>query len=84
VVASVFGDQPFWGWRVQEEGAGVTMPFKKLSRKRLDQALRVVLDPQRRARAQDLGARLRAEDGTRRAADQVERWATLAPVPRLT
>jgi UDP:flavonoid glycosyltransferase YjiC (YdhE family) len=79
VVASVAGDQGFWGWRLAEAGVGVTFPFRKLSRARLEKALRQILEPEPRDRARELGARLRAEDGVDRAADEVERWATLPP-----
>lgn len=75
VVASVFADQPFWGWRLEQAGLGVTFPFRRLSPARLGAALDRVLDekPARRARA--VGAAVRNEDGSRRAADAVERWA---------
>lgn len=61
VVTSVFADQPFWGMRIERLGAGVHLPFKDLDARRLDQALRRVLDPKMKKTAEELGAVLRSE-----------------------
>jgi sterol 3beta-glucosyltransferase len=74
VVASVFFDQPFWGWRVAKAGAGVTLPFRRMTAARLGDALDRVLAKGCAARARVLGAVIRREDGAGRAADTVERW----------
>jgi sterol 3beta-glucosyltransferase len=63
VVASVFFDQPFWGWRVARTGVGVTVPFRALTPARLGQALDRVLDDGYVARARELGSAIRREDG---------------------
>ncbi|BCX03093.1 MAG: hypothetical protein KatS3mg053_1031 [Candidatus Roseilinea sp.] len=65
VVVPFFGDQPFWGWRVAALGAGPTpVPLQSLTAERLTAAIeRAVTDPAMRARAAEVGARLRAEDG---------------------
>lgn len=83
VVASVFADQPFWGWRLERLGAGVALPFRRLTPVRLGRALDQVLDPACGARARELAARLREEDAVARGADVVEGWgAGSAPRPR--
>ncbi|MFD0535959.1 glycosyltransferase [Actinomadura luteofluorescens] len=74
VVASVYADQPFWGWRVERLGAGVTLPFRRLTPDRLHRALGRVLDPAYRDRARALGDALREEDAVALTADLVERW----------
>ncbi|NUS54184.1 MAG: glycosyltransferase family 1 protein [Streptomycetaceae bacterium] len=74
VVASVYADQPFWGWRVERLGAGVTLPFRRLTPDRLHRALGRVLDPAYRDRARALGDALRKEDAVALTADLVERW----------
>jgi sterol 3beta-glucosyltransferase len=58
-------DQPFWGGRVAALGVGPEpIPRSRLSRARLADALRLaVTDRAMRARAADLGVRIRAEDG---------------------
>jgi sterol 3beta-glucosyltransferase len=65
VVVPFAMDQPFWGGRVAALGAGPTpIPRARLSRARLADALRLaVRDAAMRARAADLGRRIRAEDG---------------------
>jgi sterol 3beta-glucosyltransferase len=65
VVCSVFADQPFWGARVKRLGVGAHVPFAKLNQKTLTSALRSVLREDVRQRAATLGAKLRAEDGTK-------------------
>lgn len=75
LVCSVFGDQPFWGHRVAQLGAGTTFPLKQLNETRLSSALDLLLRPETQARAQELGRALRAENGTELIADRVERFA---------
>lgn len=76
LVCSVFGDQPFWGHRVTELGAGATFPLRKLNEARLSTALEQLLRPETRERAEALGRALRAENGTELIADRVESFAT--------
>ncbi|MGD8474873.1 MAG: glycosyltransferase, partial [Anaerolineae bacterium] len=63
LVVPFFGDQPYWGQRVAELGAGPKpIPRKKLTADRLAQAIsQAVTDGVMRRRAADLGARIRAE-----------------------
>jgi sterol 3beta-glucosyltransferase len=75
LVASVWGDQPFWGWRLVRSGVGATIPFRKMTMAKIDRALDVLLEAETAARAKALGAVLAAEDGATRAADTVESWA---------
>jgi UDP:flavonoid glycosyltransferase YjiC (YdhE family) len=73
-------DQPFWGARVAALGAGPTpIPRARLTRARLAEALRrTVADEAMHARAAELGALIRAEDGVAEAVGHFER---LAPPP---
>lgn len=70
-------DQPFWGARVAALGVGPTpIPRARLTQQRLIDALRQALaDSAMRARAETLGASLRAEDGV---AEAVEHFSRLA------
>jgi UDP:flavonoid glycosyltransferase YjiC (YdhE family) len=73
VVCSVFFDQPFWGTRVEQLGAGVHLPFKNLSVSSFSAALKSALEPARVAAASRIGALLREDrPGQCRAADLIE------------
>jgi sterol 3beta-glucosyltransferase len=74
VVVPFFGDQPFWGRRVHELGVGpAPIPQKKLTPDRLAAALRAVTaDPGMAVRAEELGRRIRAEDGVAEAVALLE------------
>jgi UDP:flavonoid glycosyltransferase YjiC (YdhE family) len=71
LVVPFFADQPFWGRRVHELGAGPEpLSPKKLTADRLAQAiLQTVTDPAIETRAGALGEKIREEDGVRRAAE---------------
>ena len=58
VVCSVFADQPFWGARVEDAGAGAHLRFRDLDHDRLERAVRAALDPAVRERAAALAGRL--------------------------
>jgi sterol 3beta-glucosyltransferase len=69
VVCSLFADQPLWGFRVTALGAGVTLPFQRLSLETLGQALRSALRDNVGERARALGAALRARSGRAHSAE---------------
>lgn len=64
IVVPFFGDQPFWGSMIYKAGAGPQpIPNKSLSAENLAEALRKCQEPETQARAQELGARVREENG---------------------
>ena len=65
VVVPFFGDQHFWGRRVHELAVGPRpLPRRRLTADRLANALRIAAsDPTIRARAAEVGTRIRGEDG---------------------
>ena len=74
VVCPFFGDQPFWGRRIHELGAGpAPIPQTELTPARLAAAAREALAEPVRQRAQALGRAIRDEDGVRTAVRFVER-----------
>jgi sterol 3beta-glucosyltransferase len=81
VVCPFFGDQYFWGRRVESIGAGpAPVPQKHLTPDRLATAIREALDtPEMRRRAQHLGTALRSESGVARAVAILERADPSAP-----
>ena len=74
VVCPFQGDQHFWGAAVQRAGAGPEpLPAKKLTAEKLAAAIRVAIEDQSmRDRALELSERITGEDGTERAAEQIE------------
>jgi sterol 3beta-glucosyltransferase len=74
------GDQLLWARRVKELGVGPRpIPRRRLTAERLAAAItRAVRDQEMRARAAELGERIRAEDGVGRAIEVIERQASLS------
>ena len=73
IVCPVFGDQPFWGRRVAEIGAGpAPIPQKKLTADSLATALTAARSPAIVTRAEEIGAMIRAEPGTDAAVSAIE------------
>lgn len=76
IVVPFFGDQPFWGARVVELGAGPKpIPYKNLTAEQLSQAIQVaVTNDAMRQRAANLGTIIRSEDGVARALEVIQRF----------
>jgi sterol 3beta-glucosyltransferase len=73
VIAAFFADQTFWGWRNEKLGTGPrALRRKTLTADTLARAIRAALDGPHRARAETVGAALRAENGAARAAAIIE------------
>jgi sterol 3beta-glucosyltransferase len=83
MVCSVFADQPWWGERIRRLGVGTHLSFRRLDRDNLESGLRKLLDPTVAARAEQLGAAIRAEgDGLPEATQLLEDWLVVAePTP---
>jgi sterol 3beta-glucosyltransferase len=77
VVVPLFGDQFFWGWRVQELGAGPKpIPRNELTAARLAGAIRqAVGDEVMKRKAAELGRQIRAEDGVGSAVRLIDTFA---------
>ncbi|MET0966884.1 MAG: glycosyltransferase [Nakamurella sp.] len=76
-VCSLVADNPFWGARIEQLGLGVHERFAALDEKTLAAGLSRAFQSQVGARAQEVGAAVRAETGaTERAADLVESQLT--------
>ncbi|KAL2845103.1 hypothetical protein BJX68DRAFT_277428 [Aspergillus pseudodeflectus] len=70
IIVPFFGDQPFWGALVAQNGAGPPpIPIQQLTESRLANAIRFCLEGDTVEKAQKLGERIRAEDGARSAVD---------------
>jgi len=71
IVVPSFADQFFWGERVAALGVGLNLPRRKLIPESLAGAITATSDPAMGRRAVDLGVKLRAENGVRRAVDEL-------------
>ena len=60
-----FGDQPFWGHRVEALGVGPkAIPRKQLTAQKLADAIQIAIGKtDMRKKAAELGQKIRAEDG---------------------
>lgn len=74
VIVPHLGDQPFWGQRVYALGAGPKpIPRNKLTASGLAAAIGATTSNNNmKSRAEDLGAKIRAEDGMRQAVEMIE------------
>ena len=86
VLVPYFADQPFWGRRVAALGVGPrAIPRKQLTAPRLAAAIReAVSNKEMRRRAQELGQRIRSEDGITAAVEKVEMLLQSRYNPALT
>lgn len=71
IITPYFGDQPFWGCRVEQLGVGPQpISRRRLSRENLARAIEVAsTDKMMRSAASELGERIRSENGVARAVD---------------
>ncbi len=76
VVVPFFADQPFWGSRVFQLGAGPTpIPFTRLSVENLARAIdQAVNSPVIRRNAEILGAKMQTEDGVGKAVGMIRNF----------
>lgn len=81
LICAVFGDQPFWGSRLEKLGIGTTFRFQKWNEARFEEGLRTLLRPEVVAAARDVGARAEAEQGLLAVTDAVLRAIAVTPPP---
>ncbi len=77
IIVPFMGDQHFWGKRLADLGVGTKpIPRKQLSAERLAEAITgAVSDSAMRQRAQELGQKIRAEDGLASAVALIDRFS---------
>ena len=77
MVVPSFGDQFFWGWRVQKLGVGPKpIPRNKLTVTKLVRAIQqAVNDDAIKSKATQVGQQIRAEDGVESAVRMIESFA---------
>ncbi|WP_166174340.1 glycosyltransferase [Rubrobacter tropicus] len=81
VVVPVVPDQQFWGWRVHALGVSpAPISHKKLTAENLSSAiLQAATDPEIRQRCENLGSKIKAENGVAQAVRTFERYVQRRP-----
>ena len=72
IVCSLFADQPYWARQVAKTGAGIHLPFQRLSEESLKEAVLTALSEQKAEAAAALGAAMQLEDGLAAACQALE------------
>eukprot|EP01133_Synstelium_polycarpum_P007913 gene7913-9291_t len=82
IVVPFFGDQFFWGERLQDQGIGMCIPQKTLSAKSLANAITTLIDDvEVLARVSMISKNLKEEDGLKNALDAFHRYLPYSYVP---
>jgi sterol 3beta-glucosyltransferase len=80
IICPFIGDQPFWGKRVYELGIGSPpIPQKQLTAEKLGRTIREIMaDSQMHQRAEELGKKIRAENGVSQAVEFIRNRLLIA------
>ena len=78
IVASIFVDQPVWGKIIAKKKLGVHIPWRKLSAKKINDALETMLKPEIARNLAAVSARLNEENGVRVTVDKIETYFDLS------
>jgi len=74
IIVPFFGDQPFWGACVAQQGVGpAPIPYKKITAEKLKDAILFCVQPEVQKKAKEFGDKLRNEDGVQTAVDAFHR-----------
>ena len=75
LVIPFYADQAFWAWRVEVLGTGRSLPAGRVARRRIERAVASILDnPSMDRKAEQLGQRIREEDGPGTALKRLEAY----------
>ena len=74
VIASIFGDQPWWGKLMAKKQLGAHIPFSQISTRTLLDALDLVQAQDMRERVRNMGEQMNREDGVATAINALERY----------
>lgn len=78
MVVPFFGDQPFWGGMCARMGVGAEpVGFKKLTAEKLAEGIKTLIQPEVRAKAEELGKRMCEETGVLNACRSIHRHLPL-------
>jgi sterol 3beta-glucosyltransferase len=79
IVVSIFGDQGMWGKVVQRRGVGLHIPFKRLTKNKLLQAIDKAATPPIIPTVSFISEKVNAEDGVATAIEKLTTWFNEIP-----
>ena len=80
VVIPFFGDQPFWAWRLEQNGVAPKMLKRKtLTAEKLADAINMASMPDMQIAATELAGKISNENGVQSAIALLTQWGLLTP-----
>ncbi|HLX93869.1 MAG TPA: glycosyltransferase [Puia sp.] len=74
IIVSIFADQPLWGKLIDKRKLGVHLPFKRLTTRKLLDAIEKTEDDKMKKNARHTGEMVNAEDGLQAAINALENY----------
>ncbi|HSZ85756.1 MAG TPA: glycosyltransferase [Puia sp.] len=74
IIISIFADQPLWGKLIDKRKLGVHIPFRKLTTRKLLDAIEKAETPQLKKNARNTGEMINGQDGIRSAINALENY----------
>jgi sterol 3beta-glucosyltransferase len=74
IIVSIFADQPLWGKLMEKRKLGVHIPFKKLTTRKLLDAIEKVESHELKKNARNTGEMINGQDGSGAAIDALENY----------
>ena len=80
MVIPFFGDQPFWAWRLEQNGVAPRMLKRKtLTAEKLADAINIASMPNMQIAATELAGKISNENGVQSAIALLTQWGLLTP-----
>jgi sterol 3beta-glucosyltransferase len=77
VILSVFGDQPWWGNLIERKKLGFHVPFKKITRHNLENAISKTQTEEIQINVKQIGVHINKEDGLKLTIDALNNYFSL-------
>jgi sterol 3beta-glucosyltransferase len=74
IIASVFGDQPWWGKIMQNKSLGVHVPVKKLTTKKIKEFIEIIQSDNFKKNVIEIGDKINDENGLTNAVSKINKY----------
>jgi sterol 3beta-glucosyltransferase len=74
IIISIFADQPLWGELIDKRKLGVHIPFKKITIRKLLQAIEKTETPELKKNARNTSEMINGQDGINTTIDALENY----------